>query len=179
MEGADIEARTEPLLGAMAEIKNLELADLIAEPLSRPRDVAINFSLDGRFVSGAALAEIGHGLFAGPTFGVNSGVDDQTNRAHQFEIEAPIIRGRILKKPDLLTEGLGINRPAFCVGIIDDVEAKLGQTGQALLDGDLQVMAGDAFVVGLGLVAEQFSMGVVGSCNHDSRRPAPSGVPKT
>jgi len=90
MEGPDIEAGTKLPLGAIAEIENLELPDLVAEALSRPRNIPVNFSLDRRLICGA-FAEVGHCLFAGPTFGVNAGIDNQANRTHQLQIEPSII----------------------------------------------------------------------------------------
>src|SRR5580698_6543776 len=91
VEGPEIETGAKLLFRAIAKIENLELADLIAEDLCRPCNVPVNFSLNGRLVSGAAFAEVGDGLFAGPTFGVNAGVDHQANSAHQFQIESSVI----------------------------------------------------------------------------------------
>src|SRR5207245_11336247 len=85
--------------------------------------------------------------------------------------EPSIIRRRILEKADLLTERLRINRPALGIGVGDDVKSKLRQASKPLLDGNLHVMARDTLVVGLRLVAEQFSMGIVGSSNDDASWP--------
>src|SRR5580692_9648009 len=70
MEGPDIEAGTKLLLGAISEIKNLELTNFVTEALCGPRDVSVNFSLDRGLIRGTAFAEVGHRLFACPTFGV-------------------------------------------------------------------------------------------------------------
>src|SRR5208283_1490182 len=91
MKRPDIETGTKLLLGAIAEIENLELTDLVAQPLSRPRNIPVNFSLDRRFISDAAFAEVGHCLFARPTFRVDAGVDNQASRTHQLQIEPSII----------------------------------------------------------------------------------------
>ena len=56
MERSEVEAGTKLLLGAIAEIENLELADLVAEALSRPCNIAVNFSSDRSLISGAAFA---------------------------------------------------------------------------------------------------------------------------
>src|SRR5260370_19594840 len=82
------------------------------------------------------------------------------------------MRSRIMEKSDFLSKRLRINRPPFGVCIGDDVKTKLRPAGKPLLDGNLQVMAGDAFVVGLSLVAEQLSMRIVGSRNHDASWPS-------
>src|SRR5258708_34347319 len=102
MEGPDIEVSTKPLLCAIAEIENLELTDLVAEALSWPCNIPIDCGFDRRLICGAAFAEVGHGLIAAPTFGVNAGVNHQANRAHQLQREPPVVQGRVLEKADLL-----------------------------------------------------------------------------
>ena len=91
MKRSEVEAGAKLLLGPIAEIENLELTDLIAEALSRPCNIPVNFGLDRRLISGSAFAEVGYRLFAGPTFGVNSRIDDKADRAHQFQIEPSIV----------------------------------------------------------------------------------------
>src|SRR5580692_5952457 len=98
MKRSDIEARTKLLLGAIAQIENLELTDLVAEALSWPRNIAVDFSLDRRLICSAAFAEVSHCLFAGPTLGVNAGVDNKANGTDQLQREPSIIGGRILEK---------------------------------------------------------------------------------
>src|SRR6266568_401103 len=56
MEGPDIEAGTKLLLCAIAEVENLELTTLVAQALSRPCNIPVNFSLDRRLICGAAFA---------------------------------------------------------------------------------------------------------------------------
>ena len=51
------------------------------------------------------------------------------------------------------------------------MKTKLGQAGESLLDGNLQVMPRDTFVVSLSLIAEQSSMRIVGSGDDDASRP--------
>jgi hypothetical protein len=46
MEGFEIEARAQAPLGSLAELPNLQLADLVAEALRRPGDIAIDFRLN-------------------------------------------------------------------------------------------------------------------------------------
>jgi len=84
MKCFDIEVGPEPFFGMIAQIENLQLADLIAKALSRPRNITINFSLNRRLVSGTALAEVSNSLFARPTLGVNSCIDNQADRSHQL-----------------------------------------------------------------------------------------------
>ena len=102
MEGPDIEVGTKPLLCAVAKIQNLELTYLIAEALSRPCNIPIDFGFDRRLICGAAFAEVSHCLITAPTFGVHARVNHQADRPHQLQREPPIIRGGILEKADLL-----------------------------------------------------------------------------
>src|ERR1700730_9160427 len=82
MEGLDIELGTKLLLCAVAKIQNLELTYLIAEGLSRPCNIPINFSFDRRLIRSTAFAEVDHRLFPSPTFGVNARVNHYTDRTH-------------------------------------------------------------------------------------------------
>ena len=91
MEGPDIEAGTKLLLCTIAEVENLELTALVAEALSRPCNIPIDFSLDRWLICAAAFAKVSHCLLAGPTLGMNASVDNQTNRTHQLQIEPSII----------------------------------------------------------------------------------------
>jgi hypothetical protein len=65
---------------------NLKLTDFVAEALSRPCDTSVNFRLDCRLIRGTAFAKVGDCLFAGPTFGVNAGINDKADRAQQLQI---------------------------------------------------------------------------------------------
>ena len=62
MKGPDTEALPRLLLGALAEFEDLELADLVAEALSRPGDISVDFSLNRRLISGATFTKVGHSL---------------------------------------------------------------------------------------------------------------------
>jgi hypothetical protein len=63
MKGSDIEAGTKLLLSVIAERQNLELTDLVAEALSRPCNIPVNFSLDRRLIRGATFAKVVNGVF--------------------------------------------------------------------------------------------------------------------
>ncbi len=72
VEGADVELWPEFLLGAGAEFAEFELADLIGERLSRPRDVAVDLGLEFGAGEAVGLLEEGYGLLAGPALGGKS-----------------------------------------------------------------------------------------------------------
>ncbi len=147
MENSDVEAWAKLLFCTLAEFSNFQLTDLVAEALSRPCDVTIDLSLNRRLVRCAALAKVGHGIIAAPAFRVNTGINYQANRAHQFRGEPPIIGCRVLKESDLLPECLCVNGPTLGIRIVDEMKAKLRQSPKLMLNRNLQVMAGNALVV--------------------------------
>src|SRR5271166_3278076 len=81
---ADIEARTQALLGPLPQFANFKLPDLVAERLRRPRNVTIDLGLNRGLVGGAAFPEVRHSLLAAPALGMNPRIDHQANRAHQL-----------------------------------------------------------------------------------------------
>ena len=99
---------------------------------------------------------------------MDAGVDDETDGAEELGVEAAVVADGVLVEADLFAELLGVERPAFGVGAKAGVETELGQTCELLLNRDLHVMAGDAFVVGDGLVEQQRSVGEVAGGDDDA-----------
>ena len=151
VEGADVEFGAELFLRALAELEDLELAELVGAGLRGPRDVAVGLGLDERLVD-VVLAHVVDDLIAGPALRVDAGVDDEADGAEELGVEAAVVADGVLIEADFFAELLGVERPAFGVGAEAGVEAELGQALELLLDGELHVMAGDAFVVGDGFV---------------------------
>src|SRR5271157_5019191 len=121
-------------MSAFAEFADLELAQLVTEALCRPRNVAIGLGLDGGFVNSSGLAEEIHDLLAGPSFRMDSGVDDQTHGAKEFGREAAVIGHGILVEADLFAELLRVEGPAFDVRVEAEVmKSELRQPGELLL----------------------------------------------
>src|SRR5271156_4936151 len=83
VEAAQIELRSEFLLGAFAQLADLELAKLVAERLGWPGNVAVGFRLDRRLIDRARLPHEIHDLIAAPAFGMDSGIDLQPHGAEQ------------------------------------------------------------------------------------------------
>ena len=103
-----------------------------------------------------------HDLVAGPSFGVDAGVDHQAYSAEQLGREAAIIGNWVLIEADLFAKLLGVQGPAFDVSVeAEAVQAKFGQAGELLLHRELHVMAGDAFVISDGFVVDQRAIGEV------------------
>ena len=73
MKDLEIEAGAKLLLGAVTQLKNFELADLVAEGLCRPCEVPVNLVRD------AVCVDVSQCLFSSPTLRVNACVDDEAN----------------------------------------------------------------------------------------------------
>ena len=151
VEGADVELVAERFLRAGAELEDLELADLVGQSLAGPGDVAVDLGLDAGLVDVRVVVEVVDHLLAGPALGVDAGVDDEADGAPDVGLEAAIVGVRILVEADILAQPLGVEAPTFDEGGVAAVLAELGNALKLLRDGNLQVMAGNALVVGDGL----------------------------
>ena len=59
---------------------------------------------------------------------MDAGIDDQAHGAEKFGGEAAVVGDRILVEADFFAELLGVQRPAFGVGVeAETVQAELGQ----------------------------------------------------
>jgi hypothetical protein len=100
------------------------------------------------------VEEVDH-LLAGPVLGVDSGIDDPAHGAPHFILQAAVFAVGVLIKADFFSQALGVEGPTFGVGIEIEIEFAEGrQAGEFLRDGKLQVMAGDALVIGNGFDVE-------------------------
>ncbi len=99
---------------------------------------------------------------------MDAGVDDEADGAEELGVEAAVVADGVLVEADLFAELLGVEGPAFGVGAEAGVKAELRQALELLLDRELHVMAGDAFVVGDGLVFEQGAVGEVAGGDADA-----------
>ena len=163
-----VEPGPQLLFGAFAQLADLELAELVAACLAGAGDVSVGLGLDGGFVDGMGVAHVLYHLIAAPAHVVNAGVYHQTHSPEQFRAEAAVVGARVLVEADLLAEFLGVEAPALGVRGVPPVLAELGQAGEGLLDGDLEVVAGNALMIGNGLVVDVAAVGGVGDCNGDA-----------
>jgi hypothetical protein len=106
VEVAEVEFVTESFLGAVAEFKDLQLANFVSESLAGPSDVAINFSLDIRLVDVGVIVEILDHLFEGPVLGVDPGIYDQTDGAPDVAFESSVVGVWILIEADIFAQTL-------------------------------------------------------------------------
>lgn len=81
VESAKIEFVAQLILGVLAEVEDFQLTDFVAESLGGPGDVAIGFGLDADFIFGRMIVEEVDDLLASPMFGMQAGIDDETNGA--------------------------------------------------------------------------------------------------
>src|ERR671918_3219833 len=80
---------------------------------------------------------------------MDSGVYDQTPGSPELEREAAAIGIRIRIEPDLFRDQLAVETPAFRVGGVGTRKfPKLRNSVQLLRNGDLHVMARNAFMIG-------------------------------
>src|SRR5215831_13931724 len=97
---------------------------------------------------------------------MNSGIDDQAHRTEEFRGEAAIIRDGVLVEANLFAELFRVQSPAFSVSVeAKTVEAEFGQPSELLLNRELHVMAGNAFMIGNGFVIDERAVSKVG-CSH-------------
>ena len=99
---------------------------------------------------------------------MNAGIYNQTHRPEQFRAEAAVVGARVLVEAYLLAELLGIEAPAFGVRRVSPVLAELGQAGEGLLDGDLEVVTGNALMISNSLVINVAAVGGVGDGDGDA-----------
>src|SRR5215472_6564507 len=72
VEGADVEALGECLLGARSSFENGALAEVVRQRLSRPGDIAVYLGADLALGQGGIRAQIVHRLLARPASGMDS-----------------------------------------------------------------------------------------------------------
>ena len=146
MEAADVELAAQFDLGPRPDRPQPDLTDLVGRGLARPADIALQFGLDVQRGEGGVVAETGAGLLQIPAQPVDTGVRHQPAGAPHLVAEAaePLIGGAV--EAHLLPEEFGVQAPALDEGGDVDAAPEIGAVRCFLLQGDLQVVAGDAFV---------------------------------
>jgi hypothetical protein len=146
VEAAQVETRTQRRFRALAQLDDLQFADLVGERLARPGNIAIDF--------GANLVHRQCGVrrpeIAGPprasSHRVHAGIDDQAASPPHLVDQAPkaLIRGMV--DAHFLAELFAVERPAFAERVREEARAKLRQVAKLARQCALQVMPGHGLV---------------------------------
>src|SRR5690606_8575713 len=132
VEGANVEIRAEFALGFRAQGDDADLAQLVAERLARPGDVAIHFGGYLVFAERGVVAQIGERLVATPSLAVYAGIDDQPARPPHFIAEPAEMLVRCRVDAHLDAELFRIQSPAFAVGGNVAIATEFGLPGLLL-----------------------------------------------
>src|SRR5579862_462889 len=116
VEGADIEAITECLLGALASLDDGALAEVVGQRLPRPCDVAIHLGADLVLGERGVLTQVSERLLTRPALRMNAGVDHEPRGAPDLVAEHAEALVWGLVHPHLVSEPLAVERPPLAVG---------------------------------------------------------------
>jgi hypothetical protein len=76
--------------GVLAQVLDLDHADLVGRRLARHHDVALDLASGPvAFGDGRIVQEVLDGLFLGPAFGVDAGIDDEADGAPDLQPRRP------------------------------------------------------------------------------------------
>ena len=134
------------LLGLGPQLEDLELADLVGERLAGNGDVALDLGDHLGLAHAAIVEHVADRLLAGPTLGVDAGIDDQAHRPQHLVVEAAEALIGIGLHAELVPQGLGVERPALDEGGVAAEAHEGGQVGILVGEADLEMMARRALV---------------------------------
>ena len=107
VKGANVELVSESFPGAIAQLQNLQLANLVGQRLAGPCNVTVHLGLNGGLVNIRVGAEVFDHLVAGPALGMHAGVDDEADGAPHFVLQPAVIGVGVLVQADILAQMLG------------------------------------------------------------------------
>ena len=108
---------------------------------------------------------------------MDAGVNHQPYRPPDISFETAVVGVGVLVKADVLAEALGVESPAFGVCGVVLVFAEGGYVLKLLGDRDLQMVAGNALVVGDVFNGVEVAIGGVVGVDEEAAGAAPSGAP--
>src|ERR1043166_4931331 len=146
VKGAEVEFFAEGFFRLGAERGDLELADSVAQGLSRHGDVAVHFERGGVLAAERGIDQKLNRLRAAPAFAMKSHVDHQPGRAKELGHEPAEILRRLFIKAQIGAEAFGVKRPSFDERRLVGEALKTRQVFLLLLERELKVMAGHGFV---------------------------------
>ena len=170
VEGAQVELVAESLPGAIPQFQNLELAHLVGQGLAGPGDVAIHLGLDAGVVDVGVVVEVLDHWPGGSSVGSGRRCRRLIGWRARYRLRAARV-GVGLIEAHVLAQPLGVEAPTLDVSGIALIFAESGNALQLLGDGNLQVMAGKALVVGDVLDAVEIAIGGVVGIDEQAARP--------
>src|SRR5690625_2303312 len=126
VEGRQVEVVAQFRLGFATQLPDLQLAQLVAQGLGGPGDVAVDLGGDLVLGQGGVVAQEGQRLVAAPAQVMDAGVDHQAGGAPHFVGQAAEVLIRRLVDAHLLAQLLHVQAPAFAVGGDVAVAAEVG-----------------------------------------------------
>jgi len=146
MKRTDIEGRAALRFRALAQLEQLELADLVRAGLPGIGDVAVDLVRNVESRLGRVREKIGDGVVARSAEGVHPGIDDEPHGApHVVGLRAQLCL-RTVVYADLVTERFRVETPTLGVADVVRRPAEVGQRAQLVRERELQVMSRHRFV---------------------------------
>ena len=106
----------ERALGLAAQRADADLAHLVRERLAGPRDVALDLGDDVGASDRGVGPHVVDGLLARPALRVQPGVDHEPYGSPDLHHQRAKLAVRVVVKPELATQGFGVQAPALVVG---------------------------------------------------------------
>ena len=148
MEGGQGKGRAQALAGLVANPEDLQLPGEVGERLARHHHVPVGLGSQELPRHGDVRHQEVEGPFAAPAEGVDAGVHHQPGGAHQRRAERAEQAALVGVQAGFLCELLGIQAPALGEHRDAPLALEVGQAGEQLHAGQLQVMPGHRFVKG-------------------------------
>src|SRR6476620_7037570 len=147
VEGADVEAGTERLAGALAQLDDLQLADGVGGRLAGIDDEALDLVDDIAARHGRVSEVPVDRLLPRPALRVDARIGHQPPGTQNLHAQPAEIRIGIGVEPHLFAELFGIETPTFRIRDYPAETAEGGNLAERVLDRPLEVMPGDALVI--------------------------------
>jgi hypothetical protein len=145
---ADVKLVAKFLPRFFPQFNDLQLSQLVSQGLTGPRDVAVDFALNVRLIHRGVAMEVVNHLLSGPMLLMHPGVDNQADRPPHLVFQTSVIAVGILIVSNFFSQTLCVKRPAFDEGRVTCVASELRQILHLLRQRELEMVAGNPFMVG-------------------------------
>src|ERR1700691_2590293 len=142
MKRADIEARPHDLFRPRAQVQYFPLAQEAAQRLAGQGEIAVNGLAHGRLVDRQQGVQVIDRRLAGPSQGVQTGVDHEALSALQLQEQRREFGFRIAVQTQLLAQRSGVRTPALDERGVAAESAESRQVGALLGDRRLKMVPG-------------------------------------